>query len=299
MSFSNARAAVLVAARRRVTALSVLPGGAVLEVAGAAEDEEYVHVDGAASVGPAEDEAPARLLGVAAGFPAAHAAPANAASSAAPPSATAPSLSVAACQQVSTMLNRRGRVLTSFSLVHHLNAHSNWDAPLVEILGEGGMAALLELRPGGNTDRLFCMWLLSMLDPVTMKLDLGAGRIREINVMEVKRILGLVSGGGRRRVLRRMSLTNRAEVLERVHEILGTETSRTASISILRLRAILQAARTEPLTPAVRRKIKAAYAMLAFSTFLAPQEPYPKVADEILYYVQYPDEMMNLMCVST
>lgn len=80
-------------------------------------------------------------------------------------------------------------------------------------------------------------------------------------------------------------------MLERVYEILGTETSRTTSISILRLRAILLTARIEPLTPAVRRKIKAAYAMLAFSTFLAPQEPYPKVSNEILYYVQYPDEM--------
>lgn len=145
------------------------------------EDDEFVHVEGAAPavVGVAQEGAASAAAG-AAHVPAAQ-------------EAAARGLAVTA-QQVASMLNRRGRVLTSFSLVHLISAHSNWDAPLVEILGEGGMAVLLALRPGGNTDRLFCMWLLSLLDPVTMILELGSGRDREINVMEIRRILGLVGG---------------------------------------------------------------------------------------------------------
>jgi hypothetical protein len=54
-----------------------------------------------------------------------------------------------------TLPPRPGRVMTSYSLVHLLRAQCNWDAPLVEILGEGGMAALLALKPGGNTYRVF------------------------------------------------------------------------------------------------------------------------------------------------
>ncbi|XP_044419545.1 uncharacterized protein [Triticum aestivum] len=125
----------------------------------------------------------------------------------------------------------------------------------------------------------------------SMRLDLGDGRFMDVNAREVRRILGLVGGGGRTRVLRRMCLRNRLEVLERVHELLGNDYAKCASISILRLKKILQNARREELTPAVRRKIKVAHTMLAFSTFLAPQDPYAKVADEILYMVQYPDEI--------
>lgn len=118
------------------------------------------------------------------------------------------------------------------------------------------MAALLKLKPGGNTDRVFCLWLLTKIDPLTMRLNLGDGRFREINAREVRRILGLAGGSGRTRVLRRMCLRNRLEVLERVHDLLGNEYAKCASISILRLKTILQNARREELTPAVRRKIK-------------------------------------------
>jgi hypothetical protein len=123
-----------------------------------------------------------------------------------------------------------------------------------------------------------------------MRLSLGKGRFRDVNAREVRRILGLVGGGGRTRVLRRMRLRNRLEVLERVHGLLGNDYAKCESIFILRLKKILQNARREELIPVVRRKIKVAYTMLAFSTFLAPQDPYAKVADEILY-VQYPDEI--------
>ena len=88
-----------------------------------------------------------------------------------------------------------------------------------------------------------------------------------------------------------MCFRNRLEVLERVHELLGNDYAKCASILILRLKKILQNARREVITPTVRRKIKVAYTMLAFSTFLAPQDPYAKVADEILYMVQFPDEI--------
>src|SRR4051812_35165023 len=111
-----------------------------------------------------------------------------------------------------------------------------------------------------------------------MRLDLGDGSFRDVNAREVRRILGLVGGGGRTGVLCRMCLHNRLEVLERVHELLGNDYAKCASICILRLKKILQNARREELTPAVRRKIKVAHTMLAFSTFLAPQDPYAKVA---------------------
>ncbi|KAM3227564.1 hypothetical protein ACQJBY_059369 [Aegilops geniculata] len=73
-----------------------------------------------------------------------------------------------------------------------------------------------------------------------------------------------------------MCLRNRLEVLERVHELPGNDYAKCALISILRLKKILQNARREELTPAVR-KIKVADTMLAFSTFL--------------YMVQYPYEI--------
>jgi hypothetical protein len=144
------------------------------------------------------------------------------------------------------------------------------------------------MRPIGKVDRQFSVWLMNTLDTDKMEFRLANGVVQPVGDAEVGKVLGITSGS------RRIELgtpENFQEILVAVNKILGNEEKPHLRIQVADLRRILEEPVPEELTEQYLDKIKVAYTLLAFSTFLAPRGVNAKVSDEILPCVVDPKKI--------
>jgi hypothetical protein len=157
-----------------------------------------------------------------------------------------------------------------------------------ELVAQMGMPGLPTMRKLGNINRLFSMWLLSLLDPATMLLDLGEGEFLEVSDEAIGRALGVNATG---EVIDMRAPANKEDLLARVHTVLGTGLPRATNVPLAKLRSIIQDAEKLELNEAEKVKQMAAYVMVAAATFLLPRGASVRVPDEILGVSVFPEEM--------
>jgi hypothetical protein len=169
-------------------------------------------------------------------------------------------------------------------------ATGGWVGELEEVVRECGLEGLRALRYTGHNDRILSFWLLRKIDPHTMMMDVGAGVSVKIDEELVSKILGVRSSGIR---IGSGRPPFRGAVLARVHSVLGMRTAKNNNVPVYKLKKILMEAKREDLTPAEKRKLKAAYTLYAATYFLAPRKATAGVAEEMLAVVDDPDSITD------
>uniref|UniRef100_A0ACD6A201 Uncharacterized protein n=1 Tax=Avena sativa TaxID=4498 RepID=A0ACD6A201_AVESA len=144
------------------------------------------------------------------------------------------------------------------------------------------MPGLLAMKSMGNINRLFSMWLLTRLDPSSMRLDLGGGEYLEITDKSIGRALGISSSG---EVIPMGQPAHRDELLVMTHELLGTSLSRCNNVPVRKLKEMIQAAKEHELGEPEKLQQMAAYTMVAGASFLLPRGSTQKVPDELLQVI--------------
>ena len=91
-----------------------------------------------------------------------------------------------------------------------------------------------------NNNRIFSMSLLARIDPETMKMDMGDGNFVVIDSREVAKWIGLNPSREKIDIRAGACLTDREQLLEKVHAILVTEMPKTCKILIVRVKKIVQ-----------------------------------------------------------